>query len=57
MILYNIACLESLLGRTDDAIRHLGESLAAWPDYKELATGDDDFAAVRDDARFQALIA
>jgi hypothetical protein len=57
MIIYNIACLESLLGRTDEALEHLGESLAAWPAYKELAAGDDDFAAIRDDARFQALVA
>ena len=57
MILYNIACLESLLGRTDEALEHLGESVAAWPDYRELAAGDEDFSAIRDDARFQALVA
>jgi hypothetical protein len=57
MILYNIACLESLLGRTDDALEHLEKSLAAWPDYKEQAAGDDDFAPLRDDALFQALVA
>lgn len=56
MVLYNIACLESLLGRTDDALEHLGESLAAWPEYRQLASGDDDFAAIRDDARFEALV-
>jgi hypothetical protein len=57
MVLYNIACLESLLGRPDDALEALGESLAAWPAYKELAANDDDFATLRDDARFQALVA
>jgi tetratricopeptide (TPR) repeat protein len=57
MILYNIACLESLLGRTDDALEHLGESLAGWPPYKELAADDDDFASLRDDARFHTLVA
>ena len=57
MILYNIACLESLLGRTDDALVHLGDSLDAWPAYKELAANDDDFMTLRDDARFQALVA
>ena len=56
MILYNIACLESLLGRPDEALAHLAESLDAWPAYKELAAGDDDFAALRDDDRFQALV-
>ena len=57
LILYNIACLESLLGHPDDALEALGTSLAAWPAYKELAANDDDFAAIRDDPRFQALIA
>jgi hypothetical protein len=49
--------LESLLGRPDDALEALGESLAAWPAYKELAANDDDFSTLRDDARFQALVA
>ena len=57
MILYNVACLESLLGRPDEALEPLGESLAAWPAYKELAAADDDLAALRDDPRFQALVA
>jgi hypothetical protein len=57
MILYNIACLESLLGHPEAALDPLGESLAAWPDYRELAAGDDDLAALRDDPRFQALVA
>ena len=57
MILYNIACLESLLGRPDQALDALSESLAAWPEYKGLAAGDDDLAALRNGARFRALLA
>ena len=57
LMLYNIACLENLLGHPEEALESLGESLAAWPKYKELATGDDDLATLRDDARFQVLIA
>jgi hypothetical protein len=57
LLLYNIACLESLLGHPDEALESLRESLAAWPEYKELAAGDDDLAALRDNERFQALIA
>jgi len=57
LILYNIACLESRLGHPDEALEPLGESLAAWPAYKELAADDDDLASLRDDARFQALVA
>jgi tetratricopeptide (TPR) repeat protein len=57
LMLYNIACLENLLGHPDEALESLGESLAAWPKFKELATDDDDLATLRDDARFKALIA
>jgi hypothetical protein len=57
LFLYNIACMESLLGRSEESLEPLGESLAAWPAYKELAAEDDDLAALRDDPRFQALVA
>ncbi len=56
MILYNLACLESRLGHTDAALEALGASLAAWPDYRELAAGDDDLAGLRTDSRFEALV-
>jgi hypothetical protein len=55
-ILYNVACMEALLGRGEDALEPLAEALAAWPAYKDLATNDEDFAAFRDDPRFQALV-
>ena len=55
-ILYNVACMEALAGRCEEALEPLAEALAAWPAYKELATNDDDFAALRDDPRFQALV-
>ena len=57
LILYNIACLEGLLGHPSDSLEALGESLAAWPEYKELAADDDDLSSLRDDPRFQALVA
>jgi tetratricopeptide (TPR) repeat protein len=57
LVLYNIACLEALLGRTEEAYAPLTEALAAWAPYKELAAGDDDLTALRDDPRFQQLIA
>jgi len=55
-ILYNVACMEALLGHGEEALEPLAAALAAWPAYKELATNDDDFAALRDDPRFQALV-
>jgi tetratricopeptide (TPR) repeat protein len=57
MILYNVACLEAALGRADEALAPLAESLAAWPAYRELAAEDADLALLRDDDRFRALVA
>lgn len=57
LVYYNVACMESLLGHADEALAALDKSVTAWPAYRELAAGDDDFAALREDERFQALIA
>jgi mannose-6-phosphate isomerase-like protein (cupin superfamily) len=57
LVYYNIACMQSLLGNADEALEALEESVTQWPKYKELAAGDDDFASLRDDPRFQKLIA
>lgn len=57
MILYNLACCEAQVGNADAALAAIEESLAAWPGYKEQAAADDDLAPLRDDARFQALVA
>jgi tetratricopeptide (TPR) repeat protein len=56
-ILYNIACNEALLGRTDDAIEHLREAIAADPQALELARTDSDLDPIREDPRFAKLIA
>jgi len=55
-ILYNVACLESLLGRPDEALATLATALEGWPAYKELAREDDDFASLREDPRFTELV-
>jgi hypothetical protein len=57
LILYNIACMESCLGHADDVWEPLAESLAAWPAYKELALKDEDLEPLREDPRFEALVA
>lgn len=54
-LLYEIACHESLAGRPDQALAHLRRSLELDPGYRELAAVDEDFAGLRDDARFRAL--
>jgi hypothetical protein len=56
LMLCNVACTESRLGRPEAALEPLRDALAAWPAYRELAAAEDDLAALRDDARFQELI-
>ena len=55
--LYNVACMESLLGRRDDALAHLRDAIDASARFKENAIEDEDFASLRDDPRFEALVA
>jgi hypothetical protein len=57
LALFNLACCEALLGRTDDALAHLGEALEAAPGLRENAGSDTDLDSLRDDPRFGALIA
>jgi tetratricopeptide (TPR) repeat protein len=47
-LLYNLACAEARAGRTDDAIAHLREAIAAGDRYAEWARKDADFDAIRD---------
>ncbi len=47
ILLYNLACYESLAGRTDDAVAHLGRSVALDASYRELAAQDSDFDPIR----------
>jgi mannose-6-phosphate isomerase-like protein (cupin superfamily) len=55
-VLFNLACAESLLGRSDDAIGHLQESIAIDESFRELAKTDTDFDPIREDSRFRELI-
>ena len=55
-VLYNLACAESLLGRTDDAIGHLEQSIANGDRFRELAQRDTDFDSIRTDSRFTELV-
>jgi tetratricopeptide (TPR) repeat protein len=53
---FNIACMESLLGRKEDALAHLGAALGAAPALVENARRDEDLAPLRDDPRFEELV-
>jgi tetratricopeptide (TPR) repeat protein len=55
-ILYNVACVYALLGRTEDAIGCLEKVMAHGTFYKNWAAKDSDLDALRPDPRFQALL-
>jgi len=54
---YNYACFATLAGQVDDEtftrLRRAGE---AFPPFREQARADEDFAAVRDDPRFDEAL-
>jgi len=54
--MYNLACCESLAGRTDDALGHLRRSIELSEQFRAFAKGDSDFDPVREDARFRELV-
>ena len=54
---YNYACFATLAGETgDEMFEHLRRSVELRPQFREQARRDDDFAAVRDDPRFQEAL-
>jgi mannose-6-phosphate isomerase-like protein (cupin superfamily) len=54
---YNYACFATLAGDTgDDTFDHLRRSVELLPRFREDARKDDDFAAVRDDPRFEEAL-
>jgi tetratricopeptide (TPR) repeat protein len=58
--LYNLACCESLAGRSGDAIRHLGQAFERSGeragDLREWAKTDTDFDPIRDEPEFKELV-
>ena len=53
--LYNLACCESLAGRKEDAIKHLGLAVARSEKMRAMAADDSDFDPIRDEAAFKEL--
>jgi hypothetical protein len=53
---YNLACLESLTGRTDEAIEHLRRSIEMSERFRDYAKGDSDLDPIRDKPEFQELV-
>ena len=53
---YNVACCESLAGRTADAIGHLRQAIDMWEGCRDMAKEDSDFDPIRDKPAFQELM-
>ena len=54
---YNYACFATLAGDTgDETFVHLRRSVELHPSFREQARSDDDFAAIRDDPRFEEAL-
>ena len=56
-LLYHLACLETRLGRREEAIEHLRRAVELDERMGEWAREDEDFDAIRDDPRFPSAIA
>jgi tetratricopeptide (TPR) repeat protein len=56
-LLYNLACAESLAGRTADAVEHLSGAVELDPDFRRLAEKDSDFDPIRAEPEFASVVA
>ena len=55
LLFYNLACCESLSGRTTDALDHLRHAIELSEEFRMFAKDDSDFDAIRDDPIFKEL--
>ncbi|MBW3593049.1 MAG: GFA family protein [Actinobacteria bacterium] len=55
-LLYNVACCESLAGRTEDALEHLRRAIDGSEQLRSLAADDSDFDPIRGEAAFRQLV-
>jgi tetratricopeptide (TPR) repeat protein len=55
-LLYNLACCESLAGRTADALEHLRLAIDRSERFRSFAAGDSDFDPIRDEPAFRELV-
>jgi hypothetical protein len=53
---YELACLEASLGHRDAALAALRTAIDREPELRGAAAADDDFAGLRDDPEFAALV-
>jgi len=56
MLFFNLACCESLAGRTSDALDHLRHAIEMSEEFRHSARDDSDLDPIRDDPAFKQLI-
>jgi tetratricopeptide (TPR) repeat protein len=56
-VAYNVACCESLAGRTTDAIEHLRLAIERSERFREFAAGDTDLDPIREEPAYKELMA
>ncbi len=54
-LLYDLACVEALMGDREDALDHLAQAFTN-PRLREYARTDTDLDSLRDDSRFSAMV-
>jgi quercetin dioxygenase-like cupin family protein len=55
-VLYNLACAESMTGRTVEALEHLRRSAEQSERYRDAARTDTDFDPIRDEPEFAEIV-
>jgi mannose-6-phosphate isomerase-like protein (cupin superfamily) len=56
VVLYNLACAETLAGEPEAALEHLRRSIELEERFREYARTDEDFATIRDRPEFRELV-
>jgi hypothetical protein len=56
LLLYNLACCESLAGRTTEAVDHLRRAIDMSEQFRAYAKDDSDLDPIRDEPAFKELI-
>jgi hypothetical protein len=56
MLFYNLACCESLTGRTPDALEHLRRAIDMSAEFRDFARDDSDLDPIRDQPAFRQLV-
>jgi mannose-6-phosphate isomerase-like protein (cupin superfamily) len=57
LLVYNLACCESLAGRTADAVEHLRQAAERSERLRSFAKGDSDFDPIRNEPAFKEIVA